>query len=183
LPLLFLVLLLLNPLKIYLINDATIPRHNVYLELLGNCGGASINYEYVHRISDRVKGAPRAGFDFYYFSNNLRDQREYPSPVYLRFPISYSFLFGKRKNFFELGTGINIASGNSQYSNSIFFDQDGTVRNIFLTFGWRYQGNNILVRANLTPMIDPWNTYCEFWGDAASAFFPFIPGISVGLRL
>ena len=91
----------------------TIPRRNtIYAEVGGQAGLYSINYDRIYRLNKKVKHSISFGlelipFDKYYF--------------FLVTPICYNFLFGKKKNNFELGIGLTNYINSRTYPPNTYF--------------------------------------------------------------
>ncbi len=119
-------------------------RNNVYVEILGNGGLYSVNYE---RIVV-AHFALRLGFGAWKAADWFSDRKS----AIIAVPVMGNLLFGERKSKWELGAGflfghrnLTSISGNSKTGSSIF-DLTGVI-------GYRYQPSSggFLFRIGLTP--------------------------------
>lgn len=145
-------------------------RNSVYGEIGGQGITYSISYDRLFNVKRRVKTSITVGLNFF----GTFKTRDYS--MYIGFPVSYNFLFGKKNNHLELGLGVtilnNIYSYNYEivtqtngYSQSFFFRATPTDRYLYLTpkIGYRYQRPNggFFFRVTLTPWISIVNSYEE----------------------
>jgi|SRR6056297_1723811 len=134
-------------------------KNVVYLELLGNGGIYSFNYE--RRLGDKIWG--RAGASYF------------PAAFdgFASFPIGASYLFGKQTKYFELGIGTTLFYAGSDNIFGLDFDdneEDRFSAGITGTIGYRFQPptENLFFKVALIPAYIP----------IASAF-----AVSAGLSL
>ena len=124
----------------------------VYVELLGNGGIYSLNYDRL--LTSKV--AARVGF------MGLAAADETGSAGVVAAPVMVSYLFGEGNSHFETGVGVMLAAGGvvnvEGFENESFSGAVGTA-----TLGYRYQrhGGGFVFRAGLTPLFDtsgiaPW---------------------------
>jgi hypothetical protein len=132
-------------------------RNSLYLELAGNAGYYSINYDIIFYQKGNFKIDWRNGFSLLPIIN---------LPIF--FPFEVNTLFGKSKHHLECGLG---------YTPVIFLGEtDKKYRDIFLfRLGYRYQKpeGGFLFRMGFTPGISNINE------DAEYRFGPWF-GISIG---
>jgi hypothetical protein len=116
--------------------EENISRNSVYIEIFGNAGLYSINYE--RRFNARFTG--RIGFasftsELYGDNTRITD-----------FPLSVSYVTGTNKSHFEAGGGILLGIKKE-------YDISSTIVDLIGFIGYRYQpaGKGILLRIGLTP--------------------------------
>jgi hypothetical protein len=131
----------------------TIPRttwNNAYLELGGNAGLGSVNYERMLSEFFCIRIGVLPNPDFFLFG----------SPPIAYVPLGLSWLFGRNEQKFELGATVTLPQGSLLGSVNI---------------GYRYQpkGSGLLFRIAFTPMI------VDFGPRADSNIIPW-GGISFG---
>lgn len=126
----------------------TIPgfKHNsIYVEIGGNSGAYSINYDYTFSLSESTKLAVGTGLGCYF---NIHSYAEEPAPtkknLFFITPAA-NFMFGKKSHYFETGV-------------SLLLFQVPTLR-----VGYRYQPakGGYMFRFGFTPIISelsiiPW---------------------------
>ena len=119
-------------------DETPIPKPNGwYLELLGNGGLYSINYE--RRI--RPKMVMRYGAANWTSEDWFSDSE---TRIYA-FPITTSYLVGSSKHKFELGGGILVGHRKDEFDKGFFLSLTGIA-------GYRYEADGgFLFRAGLTP--------------------------------
>lgn len=116
--------------------NANIKHNSIYLELGGNSGFYSINYDYTFSLSESTKLAAGAGLGYY----KTHSYAEGPVPtiknLFFITPEA-NFMFGKKSHHFETGV-------------SLLLFQIPTLR-----VGYRYQPakGGFLFRAGFTPFI------------------------------
>jgi hypothetical protein len=125
-------------------NDRAPARNSVYLELLGNGGPYSVNFE--RRVSERI--ALRAGFA------SWSGISIFPERSLTAFPVLASFLPGSRDHRAEVGAGVLV--GRQTVRHGGFFGstyESSTVVNLTATLGYRYQrpAGRFVFRAGFTP--------------------------------
>lgn len=122
-------------------------RNNAYVEILGNGGIYSVNYERI--VVEHF--ALRLGFGVAKTVNLFFSDTNDKTTI-IAVPVLGSLLFGERKSKLELGAGflfghknVKSASGNSKTGSAIF-DLTGVV-------GYRYQPSSggFLFRIGITP--------------------------------
>jgi hypothetical protein len=120
-------------------------RNHFFLELLGNGGAYSINYE--RFLADRW--TVRLGFSEWssqgFWSNNEN--------TYLLVPVTSSLLFGKGSNFLEVGGGVVWGRITKKYDNGIAPTEKRIVTNLTGFLGYRHQHpyGGFVFRAGFTP--------------------------------
>ncbi|MBN2732221.1 MAG: hypothetical protein JXR26_07325 [Balneolaceae bacterium] len=123
----------------------------VYVEALGNAVGYSLNYE--HRLSGKLWG--RAGLSYVSGSEgNL-----------ITVPLGSSFLFGKQKNFFELGLVVTpaYAEGDFLLGSENEDEEFGII--ISPTIGYRYQSKEeVFFKISFTPLLTTFEKTFIPWG-------------------
>lgn len=129
-------------------------KNALFVELIGNGGAYSLNYEYQFAS----KTVLRAGISFL--------------PEAIAVPVTVGQLIGESKNFLELGIGNTLVHYGSESAH-------GNVVYLTGTIGYRYQqpDGKFLFRIGFTPLI---NIY-EKEGDEVERFLP-LGGISFGFR-
>jgi len=112
-------------------------RNSVYIELVGNTGLLSVNYDRILYHKNNFKLAGSVGFSI--FPSNT-------CPVL--FPIEINGLYGKTKHYFEYGIG---------FTPVIYLGPEGgdPAAIILLRFGYRYQKTNggLFFKIGFTPVI------------------------------
>lgn len=119
----------------------TLSYNSVYLELLGNAVGYSVNYDRIIPLNSRLKLAPRVGFEYI-----PKDQKGYQNYGNWSFPLELNVLYGKgpeSKNFFEAGLGLSLFNLIEGY----YLDDDGEIigtkvkmaKITMLRLGYRHQ--------------------------------------------
>jgi hypothetical protein len=120
-------------------------RNNAYLELLGNGGVYSINYERI--VVENF--ALRLGFSAFKSGTLFGEGNNSVVTV----PVLGNFLFGKKKSKFELGAGFLV--GRKKFTSSLRPEDNTNSSIIDLTgiIGYRYQPSKagFMFRAGLTP--------------------------------
>jgi hypothetical protein len=81
------------------LNNIEIQRNTLFLELGGNGGFYSLNYDRQVKASDTWRLAGRVGI---MYVNTFTDQNRHLAGV----PIEFSYLKGTKNNFFEIGLGV-----------------------------------------------------------------------------
>jgi hypothetical protein len=122
-----------------------------YAEVLGNAGGYSLNYE--RRLGGHWWA--RAGFSYISGSGDR----------FISFPFGVSNLFGKRRDFFELGLVVTPVYAEDDFSlDSENEDEEFGV--IFSpTIGYRYQSKKeVFFKIAFTPLLTTFETTFTPWG-------------------
>ena len=139
-------------------NRNDIKTRTVFFEVLGSGLLYSINYDRLLNLNKKIKNSITLGASFFI------NQR---SETILALPMSYNFIFGKRKNHLEIGAGFSPfifsgtylifpKSGNLATSNYSYYSQ---ITDYSLSFvpkiGYRYQKptGGFFFRFALTPII------------------------------
>lgn len=137
------------------ISNANAGMNSAYLELLGNGGLYSVNYE--RFLNEDLYGI-RAGFSTISSSENGDTTSVYTAPI------MFVKLFGKDSNYLEVGFGRTFVSA-SVHNDSLNLKGDGGIWTG--CFGYRYQSEaqGALFKIGLTPFIAEGN---------------FIPSIGLG---
>lgn len=114
-------------------------KNNIFLELGGNGGLFSINYE--RALNTNLNG--RVGFGNW-TSSFLGGKETKITTI----PVMLNHLVGKRKSFFEIGGGFLFGNKNENNISSLIFD-------LTAFLGYRYQapGDGILFRIGMTPFL------------------------------
>lgn len=138
-------------------NETGLRKNAFYLELGGNGGNYSVNYDRIVLSGKRTHLSFRGGLSISHF--------EY------RLPIELNILFGKSKNYFELGFGETLDMNTNRAGGGFGFNHAMP----FLRIGYRLQKDinegGFLFRAGFTP------TLLEYEGSYVP--FPFA-GLSFG---
>ncbi len=118
------------------ISTPPIKHHSVYLELGGNSGAYSVNYDYSLTVSVRTKLALGAGMALYSI-NSYHDGVSPSKSNFFLFTPEANLLFGKNSHHLEAGAGL------------ILFQIP------VLRLGYRYQPRKggFLFRAGFTPLL------------------------------
>jgi hypothetical protein len=128
-------------------------RNSVYLEVYGQGYYNSICFDRLYNMNKKVKTSVTAALTLVpYFSRH----NDYLFVIGV--PVSYNWLFGKRKSHLELGLGLTVSS---QTYNDFYLSETGarmTTNYIYLTpkIGYRFQKpqGGFFFRACLTPLYD-----------------------------
>lgn len=170
-------------------------KHTVYAEVFGQGFSGSLNYDLLFNSDKKWKrsftigiiATPRA----FQFGNG----------AYLGLPVSYNWLYGKKRNFLELGIGLTTQMGQQlvlMINDPNYHQPDGfSVIYTYLTpkIGYRFQPENsgLFLRATLTPHLAlvstefdfrngkliTGNTFFKDFMDTGIPAFPWV-GASVG---
>ncbi|WP_345162591.1 hypothetical protein [Pontibacter saemangeumensis] len=120
-------------------------RNNAYLELLGNGGLYSVNYERI--VAENF--ALRLGFAAFKAETLFGEG----SNSIVTVPVLGNFLFGKKKSKFEVGAGFLL--GRKKFASSFLSDDNTNSSIIDLkgVIGYRYQPSTagFMFRVGLTP--------------------------------
>lgn len=133
----------------------TIQRRNtIYAELGGQALAYSINYDRLYRVNKKVKNSFSAGLEIIDFS------WKYYSTILT--PFSYNFLFGKKRDYLELGIGLTSLFNrhyNDPWEYYPYEPLHAYRTSIYLftspKIGWRFQPNRggLFFRAAFSPVI------------------------------
>jgi hypothetical protein len=117
--------------------------NSLYVELLGNGGLYSINYDRL--FTSNIGG--RIGFSYLSFKKDLF----LPEMTLFTFPVSFSYLLGEGSSKLELGAGITIVSGEFDWVNE---KGSGGLVVPNLIFGYRFQSSDggFLFRIGYIPL-------------------------------
>lgn len=168
-------------------------KHTVYAELFGQGFSGSLNYDLLFNSNRKWKRSFTIGLVAVPRSAGFGDG------AYLGVPVSYNWLYGKKRSFLELGIGLTTQTiddykftGDAWESKSLF-----TSIYTYATpkLGYRFQPykSGLFFRATLTPHIalvnTNWNTRNgalftsnEFFRNVVNIGSPVLPwfGVSVG---
>jgi hypothetical protein len=118
-----------------------IKQNSVFVEALGNAVGYSVNYDRIIPLSEKIKLAPRVGFEYI-----PRKLEEYPRYGKWSFPLELNMLYGKNsksKNFFESGLGLtlfNLVENYERDENGKIVDTKVKMAKVtMLRLGFRHQ--------------------------------------------
>lgn len=141
-------------------SGAQIAKNTVYLELLGNGGLYSINYDRILVDAAKYKLSSSIGYGLYK-SENIEG-----------IPFEVNFLFG-HKHYFELGTGISYIKGLTQIEPGCL---NGAVSStIYNTYriGYRYQKDEkgFFLKVAVIPFVRLYEYEEDFKSDTDKAFF------------
>lgn len=139
-------------------------KNSCYLELFGIGGYASINYERLFWVENKLKSGLRSGFSIH----NLKDFRGKLNPD-LTFPFSFLVFYGSKHNI-EAGIGATITSTTS--ANLPKNEPERfTGLHPNLTIGYRYQKTDgrFIFRANYSPVLQYLKKYTH-WGGVSAGY-------------
>lgn len=137
----------------------------VFLELLGNGGIYSLNYDRRFKKGKRDGWGVRAGFGFLNISDSNATSSQ--SIKTLAIPVDVNYLFGKKKGAIEVGAGLTWFSSRVNGANYNFNNLEiigGEVYNIqsngfigFLNIGYRRRSlnNGLMYKVVASPIIYP----------------------------
>ena len=131
--------------------DVRSAKNGLYLELLGNGGLYSVNYE--HFLSDHMTG--RVGFSVATLTSETSGGTTEREGTLFTAPIMLNYLSGKGSNHLEIGGGMTIFSfSRSTPQNDILDFASGTAVLFTGTIGYRYQppDGGFLFRIGFTPL-------------------------------
>lgn len=121
-------------------------NHTIFLELAGNTGSYSINYDNIFFSQNCTKFTFRIGFSIL------------PTkPILILLPLEFNGLLGKSKHFFEYGLGYTPALNENKYKNLLL-----------VRIGYRFQKREggFFLRIGFTPVIIDIDNILTFrpWG-------------------
>ncbi|MBI4932014.1 MAG: hypothetical protein HY841_14745 [Bacteroidetes bacterium] len=156
--------------EVFAQKDTVLFKNNtVYVELLGNMGALSLNYE--RKIVEHDHGffTTRIGF----FGGKSKPS----SSVDLGLVALINHVFCKGKNHFEIGGGVRLVESNYDYTNHIKtdkfqLDKYNSVPTANFSFRHQKPDGRFMFRLGWTPLIYP--------PDIATFQYLFFCGISVG---
>jgi len=123
-------------------------KNSTYIEVGGSGLWYSFNYDRIVRRKERTALSARVGFSYF---GNLANTNT------ITFPLSISFLYGKHKNFLELGGGPTTL-----YS----FDENITGIGALGIIGFRHQpmeSKGLMYRIVFNPFIGEYSTDKGYW--------------------
>lgn len=128
-------------------NSSDSSKDRVYLELLGNAGAYSINYE--RSLSQSFHARIGVG------NTSSNDLFGAGTNIVTTFPIMGNFLFRGGNNKLELGTGILVGWSSFDSSFGDENDRSTTILDLVGVAGYRYQRDNggFIFRAGITPFL------------------------------
>lgn len=136
-------------------------KHSIYAEVFGQGFSGSLNYDMLFNRDRKWKKSFTVGIVF------TPKAFDFGDGTYFGIPVSYNWLYGKKRNFLELGVGLTTqACKNVSEVNpfSIY---------TYLTpkIGYRFQAfnNGIFFRATITPHIALLNSDFRNWGGKTSS--------------
>lgn len=158
-------------------------QKSVFLELLGNGGLYSVNFDMRTERGKKGGWGFRAGIEYLRLSVKDTVNNSAASVFALGIPWGMNYLFGKKNGFFELGFGatyfllkLNSQSNDLVLDETIGLNSDSIKLNEAiiagtLNIGYRYvpAKSGIMFRATFTPLF------------AANSFIPYI-GLSIGYK-
>jgi hypothetical protein len=108
-------------------------QHTLYFELFGNTAGLySINYDCLFRLSDKHKIALATGFEYFFpFDRN-----------FLSVSMQLNYLYGKKYDHLEIGTGVTIPNVYYPYDDEEKFRSFYRIYMIPLRIGYRSQSKD-----------------------------------------
>ena len=149
--------------------DSPPPKNALFIELGGNGGIYSLNYDRILTSAKKIRTSLRGGFSVLPVNRNID----------LVFPIEFNFLLGSANHFMETGAGVTYVKsmintdegfGNLRYNYEQFL---GVCR-----LGYRFQerlDRGLFFRAGITPYLFQTNEY-----DRIEPIFQFWLGVSAG---
>ncbi len=141
-------------------SDAQIAKNTAYMELLGNGGLYSINYDRILADAAKYKISSSIGYGLY--------QRGNIEGI----PFEINVLFG-HKHYFELGTGISYIEGLTQIEPGCLSGAvSSTIYNTYRV-GYRYQKNKkgVFFKVAVIPFVRLYEYEEVFKTDTDKAFF------------
>lgn len=137
-------------------------KHTVYLEIFGQGFAGSLNYDLLFNSAGNWKRSFTIGAVVVPKSLGFGDG------AYLGVPVSYNWLYGKKRSFLELGIGLTTQA----VDNFASINMEGESKNSFSSMytyltpklGYRFQPykSGLFFRATLTPHValvnTKWNT-------------------------
>lgn len=153
-------------------------QQGVYLEILGASSSVGIHYD--TRFGENTKLGGRVGLAYTY-STSLSFFEFGPEKTKgISMPIGINYLFGNKKNSFELGAGVSAGFYScNDFDNGQLIDKDVFGIFYFLDLAYRYQLNNgLMLRGGLNLGInnDHGTDYNRknYGVDRAAVIYPFI---------
>jgi hypothetical protein len=151
-------------------------KNTIFLELAGNGGFYSLNYDRILLEKAKWKLAGRIGAMYYREELNYLD---YNHSLKIAVPIEASYLRGKGDHYLELGIGMT-----PWYENYKDFDASEISHIVLLSsarLGYRYQKKEggMFLKAGFTPLLQFKNKVYE---NGSSIFFPW-GGLAIGFTL
>ena len=155
--------------------------NSVYVELLGNAIGYSVNYDRIIPLSGKIKLAPRIGFEYI---PRIEDYQPYGE---WSFPLELNMLYAKNnesKNFFEGGLGLslfNLVEAYKQDENGKILDTKVKMARItMLRLGFRHQKptGGLMYRIGVMGRLSQDKFSYSRLGD--DLFYKLWPGFSIG---
>lgn len=119
------------------LNAQSSPSNSVYLEVFGNGGFYSLNYE---RLIINFAGV-RAGFSYIYLGDIGQ---------YISFPLMINGLLGSKHHKLEIGAGVTIMNEASPSSFKSWDTQYFKTASI----GYRFQKRNVVYKISFTPLFN-----------------------------
>lgn len=142
------------------------PKNALFIELGGNGGIYSLNYDRILVNKARFRTSLRGGFALLPVDRTLD----------LIFVAEHNFLFGRERHFIESGLGLNyIRSLQFEAGSTNYVSEQGIG---VLRLGYRYQermDEGLFFRAGLTPFLLQTNEH-----DKVESIFQFWMGLSAG---
>lgn len=136
-------------------NQQVFKRNAFYVELLGQGGLYSVNYDY--RVNRQI--ALRAGFTY------LRLDIFFSDSKVTGFPLMVSYLAGKDKGHFEAGVGLMPTWVHTETTDFIFTNEESSSSALevstCINIGYRYQPpeGGFVFRAGFTPVYSEGEIY------------------------
>lgn len=160
--------------------DLFTAKNTVFVELGGNGGLISINYDRIFHQNGKFKFAGRAGFSYFKQSSGNKGSNipPYWSPL---LPLEVTALWGRSRHHLELGVGVTFFSSRNLIFNPEgpeFFERDiGLDMIIPIRLGYRYQKpeGGFFFRVGYTPGFNP-----QLSSKSPTIFTPLWGGISIG---
>ncbi len=126
-------------------------KNGTYLELLGNGGVFSVNYERFLTSDFSI----RAGFASYTGETWWEELWGNKETTLTTFPILGNYFLGNGRNRLELGGGVLLGTKKVEYTGEDDSDRTSTIFDLTAVVGYRYQDpyGGIILRAGLTPFL------------------------------
>jgi len=151
-------------------------RNTIFIELLGNGGIYSLNYDRILLSKEKWKLAGRAGVSYFNFSDDFNTQ-------YYAIPLEVSYLVGKGNHFLETGLGITPLYKIGERIEEFNIEQETLFITSTARIGYRYQRKDggFFFKAGWTPQYTKAYRFGEsFLPKRYGYLFPIMIGIGAG---
>jgi hypothetical protein len=140
--------LILNAQKMDNVSPA---RNSIYLEVYGQGFYNAISFDRLYRLDKKIRSSLSAGLTLVPYLTH-----KYDHLFVIGIPVSYNWLFGKRKNHLELGMGLTWSRRTNYDWNEPSNVELRTINCLYFTpkIGYRYQNpkGGFFFRATLDPI-------------------------------